>query len=83
MIGLVLFTFRSDIFMNPWNLRLNIVAEWHTFVAIPTTVVSINTDPISVFLGPQNVLAFLQVYHTFGDYIQVRLKYEMNLLNEE
>lgn len=62
---------RNDVFLNPCGMKIKIMAEWHTYIKIPISSINFKSDPITIFFGPQNILAFLQVYHTFGEYLMV------------
>jgi len=52
-------------------MRLRMIVEWKIYINVPISAINFSSDPITIFFGPQNILAFLQVYHTFGVYLMV------------
>ncbi|CAG7726003.1 unnamed protein product [Allacma fusca] len=60
---------RRDVIMTPWNLQMKARIRWKPWRLSPNITASFTADPVSLHLGPQNLLAFLQLYQTFGNYL--------------
>ena len=72
--NLAMYSHRRDIMMTPWDFHLKAKIRWKPYRATPSVTASIHADPVSLHVGPQNILAALQLYQTFGNYLLVSIE---------
>lgn len=62
---------RTSPVVTAFSTTLDVKLGWTSGLDYPITTMNVQLDPISIFVGPQNILCVQQVHAVFQEYFDV------------